>query len=232
MKNKGSCYIYNDLIRGRFLQLAYVLSHLSNCMCSACKLWAAKTDICSAKQHNHSFSIFFFSLFFFAYLLCIVSHLPSHKTGSQVWSYGCLLVSHCRQSCGYYPRTTCFTDLRIVKDRDRLIRLVRSINQPVKSLSVFIMQLYTTLLLMGEVIMAALATLEQWQICIFEACEKSRAAADLPTIAYGSTMCYLMRDLLTQTTKCVAHLRSHGRGVFCVCCMQVNSIKEGGLIPS
>ncbi len=48
---------------------------------------------------------------------------------------------------------------------------------------------------------------------------KSRAAADPPTIAYGSTMCYLMRDLLTQTTKCVAHLRSHGRGVFaCVAC--------------
>lgn len=39
-------------------------------------------------------------------------------------------------------------------------------------------------------------------------------------------MCYLMRDLLTQTTKCVAHLKSHGRGAYvCVCYMQFDSIK-------
>ena len=43
---------------------------------------------------------------------------------------------------------------------------------------------------------------------------KSRAAAAPQTIAYGSTMCYLMRDLLTKTIKCVARLKSPGREVF------------------
>ena len=67
--------------------------------------------------------------------------------------------------------------------------------------------------LMGEVI-AAPGHSEAVVNMYIPSVWKSRAAADPPTIAYGSTMCYLMRDLLTQTTKCVAHLRSHGRGVF------------------
>lgn len=34
------------------------------------------------------------------------------------------------------------------------------------------------------------------------------------TLAYGSSMCSLMRDLLTQTTKCAAYLGSYSRDGF------------------